>query len=665
MQKHSRRQAAFLLIAGIAFALLGQAYFIWRPEFVWDGVIFYVVGALLWAAAARRTERGARLSFWGRLQWPCSLVGVRLALVGAGGGLSLAAGLLAVRAAPGADFTFPLVAWALGGLLYLAALMPLPQRECWGRLAGWVRTRRLEIGGMAALLLAALLDRAVALETIPANFGGDEGTQALAALRLLGPPLGNPFSTGWYSVPTMSFLAYGLGMRLFGSTVAGARALSAVIGTATVLATYLLAREVAGRWVGWIAAVLIAFGHYSIHFSRLASNQVADGLFLPLALWFLLRGLREGERDAVGPVYPFWFGLAGFTLGLAWYGYFGARLSSIVAGLYLGWRALVEPRFLRRQGWGILLLLMGVGVALFPLLFHYIAHPSEFFSRYNQVGILASGWLEQAKAVTGRSATALLLQQFWKSVSAFHFTPDPTFWYCPGVPLLDPVSGVFLVLGLVAVTRRARRPGYGLLLLWFWSLILLGWTLTENPPSSQRGVGIAPVAAVLAAVGLVETAGLVRRLGDTSATRRTCRWAVGVVLAIVVVINLGFYFGVYTPRRIYGNPTAEVADVLCDALEGREEVPPVYLDGAPVMYWDFGAIAFRLRGVEGQDFSPEEGVEGLDLSRGALFVVLEENRDDLARIRSAFPDGVLESFFSTAGGRPLFTVYEIPARREE
>ncbi|HEC34692.1 MAG TPA: phospholipid carrier-dependent glycosyltransferase, partial [Chloroflexi bacterium] len=681
MRDRERRIVAFLLAVGLALTLLGQTYFAWRRAYVWDGVVFYALGASLWAAALRRLEAGPRRPVWPlRALRAAATRPLRAALSGAGALMAVGAGIAAVRTTPGADFTPHLLAWALGLCLFLIGLAPVPERERWLRLMGLARTHRMELIALTALLLVALTIRAVAMDAIPANFGGDEGTQALAALRLIGPPLGNPFSTGWYSVPTMSFLAYGLAMRVFGPTVAGVRALSALIGTATVLATFLLARELAGRWVGYIAATLVACGHYGIHFSRLASNQVADGLFGALALYLLLRGLSprsspslsgqsgrgssgrgrasvpaphrgssgrgsSGRASVPAPHQesPL-LALAGVVLGLSWYGYFGSRLMTIVVGLYLAWRALAEPRFLARQGRGIGVLIAGALLAMSPLAFHYLAHPAELFSRYNQVSIFASGWLEREVVITGRSATSLLLDQFWKSVSAFNLTPDPTFWYRPGVPLLDPVSGVFFVLGLTAATVKRRRPTQGLLLLWFWSFVLLGWTLTENPPSSQRGMVALPVVAILTALGLAETGAVVRRLlarrdhedrnnlltvasagAPGQGNRRRRRYGaatVGLVLCIIAVVNLGFYFGVYTPRRVYGNPTAEVADVLCDVLEVREGIPPIYFDGAPVMYWDFGAIGFRLREVEGENFSPGEGLEGVDLSPGALFVVL-------------------------------------------
>ncbi len=448
-------------------------------------------------------------------------------------------------------------------------------------------------------------------------------------------------------------------MRLFGFTVAGARMLSALIGTATVLFTFLLARRLLGRWGGWAAASLVAFGHYGLHFSRLASNQVADAFFGPLFFYLLLRGLQDRRT-----VRRLWFGLGGVVLGLSWYGYFGARLTTVVAGLYLLWRALSEPQFLRRHRHGLALLAVGALLALAPLRLHYVARPEQFFSRYSQVSIFASGWLANEALITGRSRSSLLLQQFWKSISAFHVTPDPTFWYGPRVPLLDPLSGILMLFGLVVTVVQARRPARGLLLLWFAASVLLAWTLTENPPSSQRGVGVVPVAAMLAAMGLVEMIALVRQmLGEGERRRLAYRLAMAVLLTTVALANLFFYFGVYTPWRIYGNPTAEVADVLCDVLERQETVEPVYFDGAPVMYWDFGAIAFRLRGAEGRDWSPEEGFEEIDPSRGALFVVLAERLGDLAQIQAAFPGGSVTPLYSETDGRLLFALYRLPARR--
>ncbi|MGD1997251.1 MAG: glycosyltransferase family 39 protein, partial [Anaerolineae bacterium] len=346
--RERRRAIAVFVAIGLLSALLGQYYFFYRRKFYLDGILFYVIALAMFGWAWRlvlRTRRRRPRARW--LTWARHHPLRATAAVG-GMTLSLLAGWLAVRLPFEVSFASLFWLWLIGVLSLLLAFAP-PLRQGWQRqLVGWLRGHRGEVMRLVALLAFAVAVRATGLGQIPRNFGGDEGTQALDALELVNRPLGNPFSTGWFSVPTMSFLAYGLAMRIFGATVAGARALSALIGAATVLTTFLLTRELWGERVGWMAALLLACGHYHLHFSRLASNQIADGLFVTLTLWLLVRGLRTESVSG--------FVLAGASMGLAWYGYFGARLVTFIVGLYLGWRALAEPRFLKQRGRQLVLL---------------------------------------------------------------------------------------------------------------------------------------------------------------------------------------------------------------------------------------------------------------------------------------------------------------------
>jgi hypothetical protein len=645
-------KTSLLFALSLAFALLGQLYFFYRREYVWDGTLFWALAlgaAILLVRRLRRLERGPALRrpfAWAR-EHP-----LRVLLAVSGLWLSFLAGGLARQWPETAGFGDLLWLWLAGVALFLLPfILPVLTNLQTCKLAGLRRCKlaSVQTWALVALFVVALIVRAYDLAHIPANLGGDEGTQGVAALELVAPPLGNPFATGWFSVPTMSFLAYGLAMRVFGATVTGLRMLSALIGAGTVLTTFLLARALWEERVAWLAAVVVTFSHYHIHFSRLGSNQIADGLLMTLTLWLLVRGLRSRRA--------FYFALAGATTGLGWYGYFGARLILIVIGAYLGWRMVAEHRFLERYGRQLLILAAGLLVVVAPLMLHYAAHPETMTARFDQVSIFASGWLARERELTGRSAASLLLQQVWKSISAFNYTLDPTFWYRARIPLLDVISGLFFVWGLIWVTARWRWPSNALLLLWFWLALILGWVLTENPPSSMRMTGIVPALAILVALGLDWLRGTAARIFPLSPI--TARFTIYALLLASVVFNVYYYFVVYTPTRVYGNPTAEVATELGRHLARRDERCFVYLHGAPEIYWQFGALQFLARGFEGEDvLTSTEGELPAFKEEEACFVFLPHRLAELEAVRATYPDGAETRVHSSADDRLLYVLYE-------
>lgn len=654
---------AALITLGLGLAALGQAYLRWRRDYVWDGVLFWVaaLACLGWVLrrsllAERGRSRGRTLGL--RLRSVLRLRGVPDVVALAGLFLSFAAGWVARGRPPHASYVDALALWGLGVASFVLSFSGrdnLSPGEIWEKtkrtVREWLSVSHAESVAMVCLLLLALLLRVYDLERIPANLGGDEGTQGAAALELLDPPLGNPFSTGWFSVPTMSFLAYGMAMRVFGATVAGLRTLSALIGVATVVTTFLLARSLWNARVAWLAATLLAFGHFHIHFSRLGSNQIADGLFVTLTLWLLRRGL-ETKRKA-------WFAAAGAAVGLGWYGYFGARLVGLILGSYLVIEALASHRFWTRH-WRLLMLMVAAAVVVAaPLFLHYLAHPSELTSRPNQVSIFASGWLARERELTGRTSLSLLAEQIWKSISAFNYTLDPTFWYRPSIPLLDVVSGLFFLVGLLWAIGHYRRPASLILLIWFCLALGLGWVMTENPPSSQRMVILAPGVALLVALGIDWLIGEMERLLSIPTTVQS--GMAGGLLIAIAALNVGYYFLQYTPTRVYGNPTAEMTTVLARHLVEEEGGGRVYFHGAPFVYWDMGTLRFMARGVEGVDVPPPgEGEDPTeDVGGEARFVFHPERLDELDRVRRLHPGGNVEHVHSTADGRLLYAMYAV------
>ncbi len=558
--------------------------------------------------------------------------------------LSLYVAFVARRGPPNVNYAFLLFVWLAAMAIFATTLLAPGFSSRRIRLT----SSRGELIALGVLLLAAALVRGWNLGWIPFNMGGDEGTQLLAGLQLLRAPMQNPFATGWYSVPTMSFLIYGVGMRLWGATIAGGRALSVIIGTATVLTTFLLGRAVGGRKMGWVAALVVAFSAYHIHYSRLASNQILDPFIGTLSIGLLWVALRD-RSALVEPISPAW-GLAGMVAGFGWYAYFGARWVTMLIALILGWRALLELRFLKRHYRGLFLFIAGWLVVTLPLWGWYLINPSALSERYNAVSIFASGWLDLSRELTGKTTFQSLLEQSWKSITAFHLTPDPTFWYYPQRPLLDFVTGALMLVGMAAAWLRWNWPGRSMTLIWFWSTLIMAWVLTENPPSSQRGLLMLPAVGLLVAWGVLALEEVFARY------RRALMVLLGVFLVVSVALNVGFYFGVYTPQRTYGNPVAEKATEFARYAAARPlNDGMTYFMGQPELYWDFGAMAFLLRDQPGQDVQPGEILP--DVAQPARFVFMPNRAGEANAIQSRYPGGKLINL-TAVDGRLLMVVYE-------
>jgi hypothetical protein len=586
-----------------------------------------------------------------------------------GTALVLVAGMRANGDPPPTN-VFPLFyAWLLGLAGLLVAFLP---GDALARLREWAARGRALLrpgapGQLALVLLVGVIVlaaavRMIGLETIPVNLGGDEGTQGVYAREFLSvngqPPINtNMFITGWFSVPTMSFLYNSFGLRLFGdSSVYGLRFPWALMGLLSVVCTFLLVRELwHDNWLALLAAFLLAVNHYHVHFSRLGSVQVADSFFIAAALWLYVRG--ERTRGIMN------FVLCGLLMGLSLYFYFGARVIGLVLGVYGLYRLFTVRGYFSAYRNAVLALGLVAFLTAFPLLRFFEIHPDQFMSRYNQVGIIPSGWLAREVVVTGKTENQLWWDQFRKSIGAFNYTWDPTYWYKPDRPLLDTLTGVAFVLGGALVLWRIRRSSYLLIAAWFGLSLTIGWILTENPPSSMRMVVIAPAVAIIAAVAVWELGRALLRVWPDLLI-----YAGPLFVVVVAFLNLYFYFMQYTPKAVYGNPTAEVATLLSrDLAQQPDNNYRVYFFGAPAMYFNIGSIQYMVPQAIGQDvtepLTAPQLPPGYVVDQRALFVFLPQRAGELAFVQQALPDhGAAGCLFDAkhADGSQAFLGFETP-----
>ncbi len=649
-----------LTLSGAASAAVAQHLFLQRAALSWPalGLAALATVAISLAFARQRLwwMRGASPAEQRRATTALPLAPWRV-------GLLLAAGLLALlplvalnadqSATPQHNLNWTFLPWALGLACYLAAMIAPAGRSGQRRVAPATLLTPLAIGALALLL------RAWNIGAIPPTLSGDEGSQGLEALRVLAGEIRNPFSTGWLGVPTMSFYFNAVSIALFGQDATALRLPWALVGTATVIAAYALVARLHGHTLALISAVLLAGFHYHLHFSRLGSNQIADGLFATLALLCLYRGYDRRS--------PFDYALCGAVIGVAQYFYAGARFVAVLVAAVLLVLAIRDGRgFWRRQGWGVATLAGAALLVAAPMIQYAIRFPDDYNARLNAIGIIQSGWLEREQVVRGQGALPILIDQFWRAALAYNAYPDRTAWYGSPRPLFDLAHGALFILGFgFALTRLFDRRIFPLVA-WWGGAIVMGGMLTESPPSSQRLVTTAIPAIVFVALGLtLLVQGLAQALGALRPRRLAP--ALGVASVALAALSVRYYFVEYTPTRVYGNANAVLATELAHYVNKKHLAPASRLVffGWPRMSVTFGAIPYLAPHLERLDVHdtlrepPEPALAARD--RPTIFVFVPERAGELGLVQFAFPYGTVEQVPSPLDGSPLFTVYQVSA----
>ncbi len=661
-----------LLGGALALGALGQYILLENGGFTWPALVCYLLAALIFGLALTwnshpwlwriivATQRAAGGSespapehalLRHRWQWAALLVAPMLIIW-----------LLwqLQREPPLDSYNWGLPVWLAALGLYIAAVAAgsrgaEPAAEPAQQGGRWL------LPAMAALLLLAFGLRVWNLSIIPETLGGDEGSQGLEAMRVLAGEISNPFGTGWLGVPTMSFYFNALSIGPLGNTIFALRLPWVLIGTLTVLIFFLLVRRLSGLTLALLTAALLATYHYHIHFSRLGSNQVADTLFVALALWLLYRGYDR--RSALD------WALCGIVVGAAQFFYAGARFTAVVTIAVFGFLALRDGILpFVRQRWRESLILAGAALlSSAPMIQYAIRFPNEYDARVNQVGVIQSGWLEREQEIRGEGALPILFDQAQRAFLAFNLYPDRNVWYGSDEPLLHGAAAALFVLGALYATLHLWDRRMFPMVAWWGGATLLGGMLTESPPSSQRLITLAAPAMFFVALALVKLGQHVFQPGMGRAHWRLYAGFLSGAALVITMLSLHWYFVEFTPQRRYGGYNGVVATAI--GKYAREELGPdwqMYFVGPPRMYIGFGSIPYIAADVEGVDIhdplTAPIDPDIVDTDKHAVFILLPERREELQMIRATFPRGELETVPSPVPGieQPLYLLYRVP-----
>jgi 4-amino-4-deoxy-L-arabinose transferase-like glycosyltransferase len=426
----------------------------------------------------------------------------------------------------------------LGGALLAASALSTPVAVPGRREAQ--RTGALGRGELLAVLLitlGALVLRLWQLDRLPLGLFRDEARHGSLALRIWNDPSFRPvYVVFGAQLPALLFYLQAPVVGLLGPAPWTARLVPTLAGALTPLALWWFVRPIWGPRVALIAAGTFAVAAWSLAMSRWAFPVSLDPLLVLVALGALWRALAQKQRLL------FYGLLAGVCGGLAVYTYhtgrFAPPLLVLVAVVLLGssrarWRAALPALAVAALA-GLLVLV--------PLLSFVASDPGGYMQRVERVNLFKD------RLVAPHAPVSVIWSNIERYLLMWHVAGDPNARHnVPGAPMLDPFSGVLLLLGLALVLRRPRRTPTRLLLVWLAVAVLPG-VFSGQAPHAMRAFGTLVPACILAGVGLCA---LLERL--KKAVPRAVWQPAPALLAVLALGALAWnsaqYFGAFAQSR--------------------------------------------------------------------------------------------------------------------
>jgi 4-amino-4-deoxy-L-arabinose transferase-like glycosyltransferase len=475
--------------------------------------------------------------------------------------------------------------------------------------------RRALVGALLAItLLVAVFLRTYELDRIPPGPYYDEAAATILTADVASGRSLPIFITAYTGHEVLFYYLAAVVMRLMGISVLALRLTSALVGVATVLLTYLLARElfddepvIESYWLGLFAAALAATSFWHVSASRYGLRAITLPLVQSLMLLALWRGLRLNSWK--------WIVAAGVFCGLIAYTYLSSRIVPVALAILLLLIFIAE-----RRRWRLRLMQLGslalVALIVFaPLGVFFLTHPETFSVRMNQLSILEGG--------DGTWQT-VALRNTLRALQVFTWRGDPDARLnLPDLPMFQWLAPAFY-LGLIAlVWRLARASGflgrvrYAMLVI--WPLVMLAPTILSDPmqvPHSLRAIGVMPLAFFIPALGLVAVLSVLQRyIHSQRRMMALTSTAFLVTLAVSAVVTFQDYFVRWASQpKLYYSNDSDLADMARYLNSLPDDGRTLYVSAPDYRHPTVAALArnySQMKWVQGGEafvFSPEPSV---------------------------------------------------------
>ena len=427
-------------------------------------------------------------------------------------------------------------------------------------------------------------------------------------------------------------------------------------GIFTIPYIYLLGKEIGNERVGIFAAAFAGIAYWPNVIARVALRFALYPLFAAPTLYYLVRGLRRGERKD--------FILSGIALGIGLHGYSPFRFVPIIVviavGIYLLHR---QSQGLRSRTLVNFVVLVVISLIVFLPLFRYAIDNWDSFNArtLTRMGTLERDYPDDVIDIFMSNLKNALFMMQWDNGGIWVHSVS-------GRPALDVISASLYAIGLFLVLYRyfLKRNWVDLFLLVSIPLLLMPSVLSlafpgENPSLNRTGGAIVPIFIMIGYSLEAIVFSFQSRLKPGWGSK--VAWAIVIsFFAIAAYTNYNLVFDKYYSQfRLSAWNTSELGAFISDFADSFGHKDTAYV--VPYPHWVDTRLVGINAGDPNKDYAlwPDQIVETQSETRAKLFLYKPEDTETGLLLEQIYPQGISWLFESKVETKEFMVYYVPPA----
>ena len=420
----------------------------------------------------------------------------------------------------------------------------------------------------------------------------------------------------------------------------------AVVGLLTLPSTYLLGRQLGGKWVGILSVFFAAIGYWPNVISRVGLRYALYPFFTVTSLFFLIKGFQEKNKNDLV--------IAGLWIGAGLHGYSPFRIVPVLVGIiYLIYAAGEKNRgSFHNEFYNFVLIAFSAVIITIPLFRYALDNPNNFSYR-------AMTRLTGVEQAISDPLSIVFVNNLFKAIIMFFYS-NGVIWVhsIPGRPALDVVTAAFYFIGTIYLLVRfiRYRKWEDVVLLISIPILMMPSILSlafpgENP-SLNRTSGAYPMIYIVVSVGFYQAVKFILVHLSSSRSKQIAIMVFLGLLGVAAVQNYDLVFNQYS-NQYAGNAwnTSEIGSVINKFWD--EGYTPGNTVVVPYPHWVDTRLVGICAGKPRVDFAlwPED-FESLQQKQGKKLIVLKpEDDQSLMALKQLFPVNQISRYYSNTQGK--------------